>query len=413
MMKRMKTKTLIAVLVAVVLVAVVAVTVVTGGRDRAVDCGEVTMTIYQASDAVRDQVRHIKGVTGGGVGPHPDGHLFIVIRVLDQETKDKIPKCVGGWPITVVIVDDYDTIVSSLAKVETTTSSTMRGGEERPLVGGVSISDYVEGGGSAPGEPPPDLIQGEDYHLTLAGTGTLGIVTYDGKILSSCHVIARNRDMGFRPIGTPVVQPGGQSIQYRVGALENYVPILFGSSAVNYADAAIASIDPGIGTVPGMVLCETQGSYQVYGWTTVKIGDQVRKSGRTSAVTYGLVWSTNEWTNARFGTHFAYFEDQIVVLTSADNRFAVGGDSGSVVDIGGRFVGLVMAGRQCVPSLNECICPDHGLPECQNMARVTINKASRIINGLGIDLGPQHIPGGGGGGDGPPLLILIDDGLPL
>jgi len=150
-----------------------------------------------------------------------------------------------------------------------------------------------------------------------------------------------------------------------VGELEDYIPIDFAPGAINYADAAIGSIDGGVDTSYGEQFGEG-GNYWIEGWTEVSIGDTVRKSGRTTGVTTGQVINTNVDVKMEYGDQEVWFFDQIQV--KQDNwSFAGAGDSGSAVDKDGEFVGLVFAGTE-----------DY----------VYINKAQHIIEGLGIAVEP-------------------------
>jgi hypothetical protein len=215
-------------------------------------------------------------------------------------------------------------------------------------VGGTSLSAYV-----------PDI-----YYA-----GTLGMVTYDEKILSNAHVIAIEPETAeFMAIGTAILQPGsgdGGVIGDRVGELEAYIPISFDPDVENYADAAIGSIDDGVETSAGEQFSE-EGNYWVEGWTGVSNADIVRKSGRTTGITTGEVIYTNASVGVQYGEQLAYFVDQVVVAQD-DYSFAKPGDSGSAVDKGGEFVGLLFAG---------------------SADRAVICKAEHIIDGLGITVEP-------------------------
>jgi hypothetical protein len=230
--------------------------------------------------------------------------------------------------------------------------SAEREGEVSPLVGGISLSAYVRRG-----------IGIHPY------AGTLGMVTYDNKILSNAHVIATNPDTGeFLDTGTAIVQPGtydGGRLDDRVGALEAYIPIDFASGAKNYADAAIGSLDDGVEASPGEQFGE-EGNYWIEGSTEVSKGDIVRKSGYTTGVTTSEVIHTNVSVVVWYGDRSAYFADQIVV-TQENWSFAAPGDSGSAVDKDGEFVGLLFAGSE---------------------RSAVISKAKHIVDGLGISVEP-------------------------
>jgi len=284
---------------------------------------------------------------------HSEDSGELVIFVENDRAARRMPRSFGGYPVRTEVTGRIEAfscqVLEPLADV-----SEERREQVRPLVGGISLSAYV--------------TKGAGIYLYA---GTLGMVTYDDKILSNAHVIAMNPETGqFLPTGTRIVQPGtgdGGRLPDRVGTMEAYIPIDFDSDAENYADAAVASIDYGIETSAGEQFSE-DGNYWIEGWTTVSTGDIVRKSGRTTAVTTGEVLYTNATVLVTYGSRSARFVDQIVV-SQTDWSFAQSGDSGSAVDKGGKFVGLVFAGSE---------------------NRATICKAEHIINGVGIAVQPPE-----------------------
>jgi hypothetical protein len=275
----------------------------------------------------------------------------IIVFVEDEPTAQRVPPSFKGCTVRTQVTGKLQAfptdVVEALADV-----SAEREGEVSPLVGGISLSAYVR--------------RGMGIHQYA---GTLGMITYDNKILSNAHVIAMNPDTGdFLDIGTPVIQPGsydGGTLDDRAGALEAYIPIDFASGAKNYADAARGSLDEGVGASPGEQFYEG-GNYWVEGWTEVSKGDIVRKSGYATGVTTGEVIHTNVSVVVWYGERSAYFTDQIVV-TQENWSFAAPGDSGSAVDKDGEFVGLLFAGSE---------------------RSAVINKAEHIIDGLGIAVEP-------------------------
>ena len=82
----------------------------------------------------------------------------------------------------------------------------------RPLIGGITITaGQLPGGGSNPGEIV--LFMGS------LGSGTLGLITHDNKILTCGHVIAVNLQVEtYLPMGTHVYQPT-KEYSNRVGTL--------------------------------------------------------------------------------------------------------------------------------------------------------------------------------------------------
>lgn len=282
---------------------------------------------------------------------HSDGEGEIIVFVEDEEASGRVPGLVRGYQVRTEITGKLEALSLPVAEPAGDVMED-RQGEIRPLVGGTSLSALIRRG---PG--------------TVMYAGTLGMVTYDNKILSNAHVIAKEPGADdFLDIGTPLVQPGsvdGGTLADRVGELEAYIPIDFGSNAQNYADAAIGSIDTGISVSPGEQLGEG-GGYWIQGWTEVSKGDMVRKSGRTTGVTTGQVVHTNASVWVTYGDQSAYFVDQIVV-SQANWSFAAQGDSGSAVDKEGEFVGLLFSGSE---------------------THAVISKAEHIITGLGVAVEP-------------------------
>jgi len=271
----------------------------------------------------------------------------VIVFVEDEQTKKRVPCSFKGCRVRTEVTGRIETLSTQVAVLLTGVSED-RQNEVRPLVGGTSLSAYVTKGA-----------------LIYLYGGTLGMVTYDNKVLSNAHVIAMSPETGeFLDVGTPVIQPGsrdGGRIGNRVGELETYIPIDFGGGTENYADAAIGSIDTDVGASVGEQFSEGD-SYWIEGWTEVSKGDIVRKSGRTTGVTTGEVVYTNASVWVTYGDKSAYFVDQIVV-EQENWSFAAPGDSGSAVDKGGEFVGLVFAGSE---------------------THAVINKAEHIIEGLDI-----------------------------
>jgi len=278
---------------------------------------------------------------------HSEAEGQIVVFVENEKAKETVPRFFEGCSVRTEVIGRIQALSTQLAEPATAVSED-RQYEVRPLVGGTSLSAYV-----------PDL-----YYAA-----TLGMVTYDNKMLSNAHVIAMApRTDEFLSTGTPIIQPGsadGGRLRNRVGELESYLPIDFGPQARNYADAAVGSIDEGIGVSPGEQFGEG-GNYWIEGWVEVSNGDILRKSGSATGVTTGKVIHTNASLWVVYGDQAAYFVDQILV--EQDNwSFAAPDDSGSAVDKDGEFVGLVFAGSDTL---------------------VAINKAEHIIEELGIAVEP-------------------------
>jgi hypothetical protein len=309
-------------------------------------------SLAHARKALEQELSSLAATGFAGIA-HSEVEGEIIVFVEDEQARGRVPHSFNGYPVRTEVTGTIQPLSAQLAEPLSGVSEG-RQDDIRPLLGGTSVSAHV--------------TEGPWIYLYA---GTLGMVTYDNKILSSAHVIATNPETGeFLDTATPVIQPGtgdGGRLDNRVGALERYIPIDFGPDAQNYADVAIASIDAGVGASPGEQFGE-EGNYWIQGWTDVSKGDSIRKSGRTTGVTTGEVVHTNASVWVRYGNQFAYFVDQIVVVQE-NWSFIAPGDSGSAVDKDGEFVGLVFAGSD---------------------THVAINKAQHIIAGLGIAVEPPE-----------------------
>ena len=303
-------------------------------------------SLAEARKALEQELFPLAGAGFVGIA-HSETEGEVIVFVEDEQTKQRVSCSFKGYTVRTEVIGRIETLSTQVAESLTGVSED-RQDEVRPLVGGTSLSAYVTKGA-----------------LIYLYAGTLGMVTYDNKVLSNAHVLAMNPETGeFLDAGTPVIQPGsrdGGRIGNRVGELEAYIPIDFEPNTENYADAAIGSIDGDVDASPGEQFYEG-GNYWVEGWTEVSKGDIVRKSGRTTGVTTGEIVHTNASVWVGYGGKSAYFVDQIVV-EQENWSFAAPGDSGSAVDKGGEFVGLVFAGSE---------------------TRVVISKAEHIIEGLDI-----------------------------
>ena len=307
-------------------------------------------SVAEARKALEQELLPLAGAGFVGIA-HSEADGEITVFVENEQAKQRMPRSFEGYMVRTEVTGKIQAFSTQVAEPLAGVSPERR--EEvspLPLVGGISLSAYAT-----------------DWSHVYAGT--LGMVTYDDKILSNAHVIAMNPDTdNFLDLGTPIIQPGsldGGGSEDRVGGLENYIPIDFDPGAENYADAAIGSIDGDVEASPGEQFSEGD-NYWLEGWTEVSQGDIVRKSGRTTGITTGEVLYPNYSGEVGYGDQSAYFVD-VIVVAQENWSFAKQGDSGSAVDKDGEFVGLIFAGSA------------HSIVIC---------KADRIIEGLGIAVEP-------------------------
>jgi hypothetical protein len=303
-------------------------------------------SLAAARKTLEQELLPLVGVVGIS---HSENDGEITVFVEDEQAKQRVPRSFNGYTVRTEVTGKIQVLSTQVTELLAAVSSERRG-EVSPLVGGVSLSAWLPG---------------------VYYTGTLGMVTYDNKILTNAHVIALEPDTdNFLELGTAIIQPGsgdGGRSGAKVGELEAYIPIDLEPGAENYADAAIGSIDGGVDASYGEQFGEG-GNYWIEGWTEISVGDTVRKSGRTTGVTTGQVIHTSSTAKVTYGDQEVLFFDQILV--DQDNwSFAGAGDSGSAVDMDGEFVGLVFAGTE---------------------EWVYINKAEHIIDELGIAVEAQY-----------------------
>jgi hypothetical protein len=85
------------------------------------------------------------------------------------------------------------------------------------------------------------------------------------------------------------------------------------------------------------------------GFGEAQVNDQVKKSGRTSGLTHGIVTITDATVTVSYGTKQAIFEDQVAADIKGEP-----GDSGSIIlTEDNKVVGLLFAGSDTVTLINK------------------------------------------------------------
>ena len=299
--------------------------------------------ISERAKAVKETVESsllmLPGVTGIAVS-NPEERIIIYVE--SEEYAEAVPKTLAGVEVEVRVTGRIFALgclpCSDILSVAEDKGNEVvdRKGVVRPLVGGISVGNI---------------------YITA---GTLGIIKrmlVDGKlvplILSNAHVLAMDMGANFVEEKTPIIQPGladGGTEENRIGELLGYWPIVFNDpNAENYADAAIGVLDEGVEYLEEEILSEDNMSTYTIDLTPEEVaaGDVIRKSGRTTGVTYGTVDSpsatmTISYTPDR--TKWAAMRDVIVVRS--EEAFILPGDSGSAADKDGKFVGLCFAASE-------------------------------------------------------------------
>ncbi|MBS7611060.1 hypothetical protein KEJ27_02445 [Candidatus Bathyarchaeota archaeon] len=296
----------------------------------------------------------LEGVAGIS---HSEEPPRIIVYIEHEKYKSKIPDEIKGFKTEIIVTGRIKALaLLQLESLVTTQynygSPVSRTGEVRPIVGGISCG------------VPEAAFKGK-----MAGTLGLIVKGPGGSyyVLSNAHVIAMDINAKFLPLGTPVLQPGtydGGTTEDEIGKLYKYIKITFGPRGKNYADAAIAilTISESDYLAYEVLGYDDQTTYTISGTYEVLKGNSVRKSGRTTGVTTNTVTDTLATVKVWYTySKWAIFYDQILVT----QPFIEAGDSGSLVDKDGAFVGLAFAGSDTI----AVVC-----------------KAKYIIQGLGITI---------------------------
>ncbi|MEU6380474.1 hypothetical protein [Streptomyces sp. NPDC046909] len=202
--------------------------------------------------------------------------------------------------------------------------------------------------------------------------GTLGSVVYDllpgatldppgpglgapsgFYILSNNHILA---DSNRAQLGSVIVQPGpadgGTDPGDRIATLSRFVPITFAPTVP--LDQHNNLVDAALGAVSFQDATRDQYFSGVpRAWrrkANVAVGDQVKKTGRTTDITFGRIVAVDTTIDVTYPTiGVARFRDQIVTT-----NMSAGGDSGSLVtSYDNVAVGLLFAGSSTMTIVNH------------------------------------------------------------
>ena len=280
------------------------------------------MSVYNLRLALEPQLLMVPGVTGVG-------NLEDRIRLYVEGTPDIFPKHVNGVRLEVVVTGKIKSLALMNVPwfVPNKAMSLERTKSYRPIPGGVSI-----------GHP-----------LITSGTMGCAIKLRGLKYgLSNNHVLAAasSAQTPRARIGDPIYQPGvydGGTEADTVGTLYWYQPL--DEKGVNVIDTALfkpASDD--------LLSEEILDVGKITGVSTIKEGEAVIKSGRTTGVTVSEVIDADATVKVDYGVFGLTFEHQIIT-----NYMASGGDSGSALlkESNWNLVGLLFAGSSYVTVFNH------------------------------------------------------------
>ncbi|MCX4668116.1 S1 family peptidase [Streptomyces sp. NBC_01381] len=218
----------------------------------------------------------------------------------------------------------------------------------RPCPSGFSVGNVRVTAGTL-GSVVYDFLPGASVDPPGAGLG----VPAKFYILSNNHVLA---DSNRAQLGSAIVQPGifdgGQDPADRIATLERFITIQFAPQIPlerhnNVVDAALGTVDFQDATR------ETYFSGAPRAWrrkANVAVGDLVKKTGRTTNISFGRIIAVDATIDVNYGTAgTARFKDQILTT-----NISAGGDSGSLVtSLDNVALGLLFAGSSTVTVLNH------------------------------------------------------------
>ena len=268
----------------------------------------MSFTIEEAKQVLSQKFLLQEGVAG--VSHHSSE---IVVYVESEEYAERIPRTLLGYPVKVVVSGRF----RILAGYEARTARV------RPVVGGVSAGS------------------------TLTTAGTVACTVVDR--LTGLRMLLSNRHVFDGPAGTPILQPGavdgGVYPDDVVAAVERFIEVK-PPPDINLVDACVA-----MPVSQDIVGYEVLGLGVPNGVGEARVGERIRKSGRSCGVSEAVVVDTNATVKVEgysFGE--AIFEDTVITTFCG-----VSGDSGSIGVSAGTNVaiGLLFAGSEKLTCFNK------------------------------------------------------------
>lgn len=303
--------------------------------------------LSEISDKILDMKKaNIVGIgiglkeVNGVVTEEPSFIIFVTKKVKKSklDPNDMIPESIQGYKTDVIAIGRV-----SAGRANQVTEAPDLTARIRPAMGGFSVGHIDITAGT---------IATCVYDILPRGIG----IPDKFYILSNNHVLA---DENRASIGDPILQPGpldgGKFPKDQIAVLSRFVPITFYppvplNEQNNLVDAAIAE-----GNMDAL-------NREIYwigylkGWMKrkhVKPGMIVKKTGRTTGLTFGRIRAVNATVDINYGEEtdpvIARFRDQIVT-TIMDEP----GDSGSLVTtLDNIAVGLLFAGSEDSTIINH------------------------------------------------------------
>jgi hypothetical protein len=256
-----------------------------------------------AIKASEDPSAEMSNIVGWGIGEkvvsgrytgNPAVKVFVAEKLQPSDVSEEalVPEEIHGYPTDVEEVGDVTALRFT--------------GRYRPAPGGSSVG-----------------------HVNITA-GTLGCLVIRNNnhvcILSNNHVLANSN---AARLGDAIVQPGpvdgGRDPADRIGTLEFFTPLQFGGVAPNYVDAAVAWTNLRLAS-------PAHHCYRILPRPVdVPLGTSVRKCGRTTQATLGVITGTNVSIRVGYGAAGTALLRNQFQIRGIVTDFSQGGDSGSLV----------------------------------------------------------------------------------
>ncbi|GAF70827.1 unnamed protein product, partial [marine sediment metagenome] len=164
---------------ALVLVGALLFSVVPASAGENPGCGK---SLVEAGKTLEQELLPLVGAGFVGIA-HSEAEGEVIVFVEDEQTRQRVPRSFEGYTVRTEVTGKIQALSTQVAEP---LAYEERRDEVSPLVGGISLSAWVP----------------NQYYA-----GTLGMVTYDDRILSNAHVIAIEPDTdNFLAPRTPVIQ---------------------------------------------------------------------------------------------------------------------------------------------------------------------------------------------------------------
>lgn len=288
------------------------------------------------------QIHNMKNVT---VSYEKHGKLIVGVEkkvpLQTLDAQDRIPKTLPDGRQTDVIV--IPKIRFNVYCNQENYGCGIHAIRQRPIVGGISYAPE-DSGAATLGMFVRDNI--DDSIVALSCNHVIGPELGPGSTWPDYYVL----DVEDVNLLQPSPLDGGLSPEDRLGTGKRAIGTIFGPYGENIVDAAIANLT-GINLyTPGIQSLLKGGHFPFAEKYEYGVGNEVKKSGRTTGLSIGTISSVAANVTAILGAdtpnNRAYYTGTIMVTSST--RFSAGGDSGSIVvcKIGGQWkiIGILFAG---------------------------------------------------------------------